>query len=64
MGAMNAAVLVGNVINRNKTWEEAAVELGNFWTDDNNGCLLRLNLVNGGGMMKILKIKYLHQKKH
>ncbi len=22
MGAMNAAVLVGNVINRNKTWED------------------------------------------
>ena len=37
MGAMNAAVLVGNVINRNKTWEEAAVKLENFWTDDNNG---------------------------
>ena len=24
MGAMNAAVLVGNVINRNKTWEEGS----------------------------------------
>src|ERR671916_1796909 len=37
MGAMNAAVLVGNVVNRNKTWEEAAKELENFWIDEGNG---------------------------
>ena len=37
MGAMNAAVLVGNVVNRNKTWEEAAKELENFWTDEEKG---------------------------
>jgi predicted acylesterase/phospholipase RssA len=35
MGAMNVAVLVGNVINRNKTWEEAAGELEKFWTAEN-----------------------------
>jgi hypothetical protein len=29
MGAMNAAVLVSNVVNRNKTWEEAAKETFN-----------------------------------
>ena len=33
MGAMNAAVLVSNVVNRKKTWEEAAKELENFWID-------------------------------
>jgi NTE family protein len=27
MGAMNAAVLISNIVNRNKTWEEAAEEL-------------------------------------
>jgi predicted acylesterase/phospholipase RssA len=37
MGAMNAAVLVGNVVNRNKTWEEAAKELENFWTNEGRG---------------------------
>jgi NTE family protein len=37
MGAMNAAVLVGNVVNRNKTWEEAAKELEKFWTDEGRG---------------------------
>jgi NTE family protein len=37
MGAMNAAVLVGNVVNRKKTWEEAAKELENFWTDEGRG---------------------------
>ena len=28
IGAMNAAVLVSNVVNRKKTWEEAAKEVG------------------------------------
>ncbi len=34
IGAMNAAVLVSYVVNRKKTWEEAAKELENFWTDE------------------------------
>jgi NTE family protein len=33
MGAMNAAVLVSNVVNRNKTWQEAAHILEHFWMD-------------------------------
>ena len=37
MGAMNAAVLVSNVVNRKKTWEEAAKELENFWKDEGRG---------------------------
>ena len=37
MGAMNAAVLVSNVVNRKKTWEEAAKELENFWIDGQKG---------------------------
>jgi NTE family protein len=37
VGAMNAAVLVSNVVNRKKTWEEAAKELENFWTDEGRG---------------------------
>ncbi|MDQ3961194.1 MAG: patatin-like phospholipase family protein, partial [Thermoproteota archaeon] len=37
MGAMNAAVLVSNVVNRKKTWEEAAKELENFWIDGEKG---------------------------
>ena len=37
MGAMNAAVLVSNVVNRKKTWEEAVKELEKFWMDEKNG---------------------------
>ena len=37
MGAMNAAVLVSNLVNRKKTWEEAAKELENFWMDEEKG---------------------------
>lgn len=37
MGAMNAAVLVSNVVNRNKTWEEAVAQLEIFWTDEEKG---------------------------
>jgi NTE family protein len=37
MGAMNAAVLVSNVINRQKTWEEAVEQLEIFWTDEEAG---------------------------
>src|SRR5919107_3148478 len=37
MGAMNAAVLVSNVVNRNKLWEKAAKELENFWIDEEKG---------------------------
>ena len=31
IGAMNAAVLVSNVVRRNKTWSEAICELERFW---------------------------------
>ena len=31
IGAMNAAVLVSNVVRRNKTWSEAIDELERFW---------------------------------
>jgi len=37
IGAMNAAVLISNIVNRNKTWKEAVQELENFWTDDKQG---------------------------
>jgi predicted acylesterase/phospholipase RssA len=37
IGAMNAAVLISNVVNRKKTWEEAAKELENFWIDAKKG---------------------------
>jgi predicted acylesterase/phospholipase RssA len=33
IGAMNGAVLVSNLVNKNKTWDEAIKELENFWTD-------------------------------
>ena len=34
IGAMNAAVLVSNVVNRKKSWKEAAEVLEHFWTDE------------------------------
>jgi NTE family protein len=37
MGAMNAAILVSNVVNRKKTWKDAVKELENFWIDEKNG---------------------------
>jgi predicted acylesterase/phospholipase RssA len=37
IGAINAAVLVSNVVNRKKTWKEAVKELENFWTDTEKG---------------------------
>jgi NTE family protein len=37
IGAMNAAVLISNIVNRNKTWKEAVKELENFWTDKEYG---------------------------
>jgi NTE family protein len=37
IGAMNAAVLVSNVVNRNKSWVEAANELEHFWIDERKG---------------------------
>jgi NTE family protein len=37
IGSVNAAVLVSNVVNRKKTWEEAAKELENFWIDEKKG---------------------------
>src|SRR5918994_1889884 len=33
IGAMNAAILVSNVVNRKKSWKEAAEVLAHFWTD-------------------------------
>jgi NTE family protein len=33
IGAMNAAVLVSNVVNKNKTWCKAIDELEKFWTE-------------------------------
>jgi predicted acylesterase/phospholipase RssA len=37
IGAMNAAVLVSNVVNREKSWKEAAEILEHFWTDEAKG---------------------------
>ena len=37
IGAMNGAVLVSNVVNRNKTWKDAVKELENFWTEEKKG---------------------------
>jgi NTE family protein len=34
IGAMNAAVLVSNVVNRKKTWKDATEILERFWTDE------------------------------
>jgi len=36
IGAINAAVLVSNVISRGKSWRSAIEELEKFWTDSNN----------------------------
>ena len=33
IGAMNAAVLVSNVVKKNKTWSEAVVDLERFWKE-------------------------------
>jgi NTE family protein len=37
IGGMNAAVLVSNIVNRHKTWEEAVGVLEDFWTNQQNG---------------------------
>ena len=37
IGAMNAAVLVSNVVNRHKTWEQAVLVLEDFWMNEKNG---------------------------
>ena len=37
IGAMNAAVLVSNVVNRHKTWEQAVQMLEDFWMNEKNG---------------------------
>lgn len=37
MGAMNAAVLVSNVVNMHKTWEQAVEVLEDFWMNEKNG---------------------------
>jgi predicted acylesterase/phospholipase RssA len=33
IGAINAAVLIGNVVNKGKTWTEAAEQLVRFWRE-------------------------------
>lgn len=43
MGAINGAVLVSNVVNRGKTWQEAINELERFWTDDKDGLSSKLD---------------------
>ena len=42
IGAMNAAVLVSNVVNRKKTWEESAKVLENFWKDEKELSLIHI----------------------
>jgi NTE family protein len=37
MGAMNAAVLVSNVVNRHKSWQEAVQVLEDFWVNQQYG---------------------------
>ena len=37
IGAMNAAVLVSNVVNKHETWEQAVGVLEDFWTNQQNG---------------------------
>ena len=37
MGAMNAAVLVGNIVNRDKTWKQAVDILEDFWMNEKTG---------------------------
>jgi NTE family protein len=37
IGAMNAAILVSNIVNRGKTWDNAVEQLESFWTDDKDG---------------------------
>jgi NTE family protein len=37
MGAMNAAVLVSNVVNRHKSWKEAVQILEDFWVNQQYG---------------------------
>lgn len=34
IGAMNASILVSNVVKRNKTWSQAIMELEDFWTNE------------------------------
>jgi len=34
IGAVNAAVLVSNLVNRKKSWKQAAEVLEHFWTDE------------------------------
>jgi predicted acylesterase/phospholipase RssA len=43
MGAMNAAVLVGNVVNRHKRWDDAVGMLEDFWTNEKTGLSSTLN---------------------
>ena len=48
IGAINAAVLVSNVVNRHKTWEEAGGVLEDFWMKGLRLLLTSANGVNDG----------------
>ena len=37
IGAMNAAVLLSNVVNRHKTWDKAVEMLEDLWMNEKNG---------------------------
>lgn len=37
IGAMNAAILVSNIVVKNKSWEDSIKELESFWTDTDKG---------------------------
>src|SRR5215510_12883355 len=60
IGAMNAAVLVGNFVNKNMTWDDAIKELEKT---TNMVCLLPLTLANGGRTTKMISIKSMHRKR-
>jgi NTE family protein len=50
IGAMNAAVLVGNVAMKNRSWKDAIAELEKFWRDG-------ISLKEGGYVMTITGIQ-------
>jgi predicted acylesterase/phospholipase RssA len=63
IGAMNAAVLISNVVNRKKTWEEAAKELENFWIDGKKVYPPLLALAIYGGMRQENKTSLVPQQR-
>ena len=50
IGAINAAVLIGNVVNRNKTWEQALEQLEIFGQMRKKVYHLHQILASGGGL--------------